>query len=84
LTIEGSTLTAFVTALLSDGVGVSVEVALATFEIVYGFEEIGSVVLAETSNETVAVSPGASEPTFQVTVPPNSVHDVPPEQLPGV
>ena len=35
--------------------------------------EIGSEVLVDATNETVAVAPGASVPTFHVTVPPDSL-----------
>ena len=81
LTISGCTWSWFVTVLLFDGVGVSVEVALAVLEIVYGVAEMGSVVLVLTVNETVALAPGTSVPTFHVTVPAAAPQDVPPEQL---
>ena len=58
LTISGCTWSWLVTVLLFDGVGVSVEVALAVFGIVYGVAEMGSVVLVLTVNETVALTPG--------------------------
>ena len=68
LTIVGFTSSLFVTVLLATGFVWS-ESTVPVFEIVYGVSEIGSVVLVLTVNETVAVSPGASVPIVQVTVP---------------
>jgi hypothetical protein len=42
--------------------------------------EIARFVFVATVNVTVAVSAGASEPRFHVTVPPELLHEVPPLQ----
>ena len=81
LTIVGPHLELVRDGVAVDGVGVSVEVDARGVGDRVGVSETGSVVLVLTVNETVAVAPGASVPTFHVTVPAAAPQDVPPEQL---